>query len=241
MCGRYVVPGENAIEEYWATSFRCGGGRFLPRHNVAPTTQVPMVVRAPDGPRELRMARWGLIPDWWKKDKPPALSFNARAEEVEQKPMWKTAYRTRRCLMPAQGWYEWNENEPVVGASGRKTNQPYYISCPREKCVAFAGLWSLWEGAGAGEEPILSCALLSKAAAPSIAHIHPRMPVVLRPEDAGAWLDPVTPVSECIRLVAEARQDMEGYPVSSRVNHVREDDPALMEKVRITNRQLELL
>ena len=241
MCGRYVVPGEEAMKEYCSTSFRCGGARILPRFNVAPTTQVPMVVRAQDGARELRMARWGLIPDWWKKDKPPALSFNVRSEEAAEKPMWKAAYRARRCLMPAQGWYEWNENEPVFGASGNKTNQPYYISCPHAKCMVFAGLWAMWEGAGAGEGPILSCALLSKAAAPSMAYIHHRMPVVLRPEDAGAWLDPKTPISECTRLVAEARQDFVGHPVCSRVNSVRQDDAGLMEEVRISSRQMELL
>ena len=239
MCGRYVVPGEEAIEEYWATSFRCGGGRVLPRYNVAPTTQVPMVVRAPDGTRELQMARWGLIPDWWKNEKPPALTFNARSEEAAEKPMWKTSWRARRCLMPARGWYEWNENELIRGVSGRKANQPYYIFCPQAKCIAFAGLWSMWERSGG--EPVLSCALLSKAAAPGISSIHHRMPVVLRPEDADVWLDPMTPVSECVRLMAEARQDFAGHPVCSRVNSVQQDDAGLMEEVRISSRQMELL
>ena len=239
MCGRYVLPDEDDLGEVGSTSIRCGGRRVLPRFNVAPTTQVPIVVQAQDGACELRMARWGLIPDWWKKEKPPVLTFNARSEEVAEKPMWKKSFHAQRCLMLARGWFEWNENEPIQWVSGRKTNQPYYIFCPQEKCITFAGLWSMWERSGA--EPILSCALLSKAAAPSISFIHHRMPVVLRPEFADLWLDPKTPISECTRLVAEARQDFVGHPISPRVNSVRQDDAGLMEKVQAASRQMELL
>ena len=117
MCGRYVLPDEDDLGEVGATSTQCEGGRVLPRFNVAPTTQVPIVVRAQAGARELRVARWGLIPDWWEKEKLPILTFNARSEEAAEKPMWKKSFRAQRCLMPARGWFEWNENEPIQGVS----------------------------------------------------------------------------------------------------------------------------
>lgn len=227
MCGRYVSPDEAALERFWQIDRRNWTGWINAHFNVAPTTLVPVLLRDEDGALVLTCARWGLIPSWWKKPLPPTLTFNARSEEAAQKPTWRTSMRGMRCLMPAVGWYEWNEKEWVTGASGRKVKQPYYIASPNSDVIAFAGLWALWQRPDAGT--VMSCALLSREAAPAIAHIHHRMPVVLSPDQFDAWLDPATPVSELERLIANARTDFTGYPVSTRVNNTRNDSPELLE------------
>lgn len=140
--------------------------------------------------QELNGAKWGLPLHWWKKDVPPSLTFNARSEEAAEKPTWRHSLRGMRCLMPARGWYEWNENEQVRSEAGRKVKQPYFISLPDADFMAFAGLWAVWQGQDGSQIP--SYALLSKTAAPSIAHIHDRMPDVLKPDHLAAWLDPKT-------------------------------------------------
>jgi putative SOS response-associated peptidase YedK len=231
MCGRYVSPDEAAMERSWRISRRNGADWFAPRFNVAPSTRVPIIRQATGGGLELDAARWGLIPGWWKNDALPNLTFNARSEEAADKPTWRQGLRSMRCLMPAHGWYEWNEQEPAVSESGRKGKQPYFISCPSSEVIAFAGLWSLWRGPTPDAAPVLSCALLSRAAAPSIAAIHHRMPVVLAPEQQAAWLDPASSPQTVAQLIASARVDFEGYPVSTRVGNTRNDGPELLERI----------
>jgi putative SOS response-associated peptidase YedK len=226
MCGRYVMPDDEAIGEYWAISCRIWLPTLLPRFNVAPTAQVPLLVRNGAGALEPRTARWGLIPSWWHKDKPPASTFNARSEDAAQKPTWRDSLKSARGLMPARGWYEWNPNEPALDAAGREGKQPYFLFCPQDPVIAFAALWSLWERPGAA--PVLSCALLSRKAAPAIAAIHPRMPAVLKPEHFSRWLDPATPPETVLALIADARQDLAAHPVGPRVNDARNDGPELM-------------
>jgi len=229
MCGRYVSPDAAALERMWQIDRRNGPDWIKPHFNVAPTAIVPVLLRAEDGALVLTGARWGLIPAWWKKPLPPTLTFNARSEEAASKPTWRQSLRSMRCLMPALGWYEWNPHELTVGASGRKVKQPYYIAAPDSEVIAFAGLWALWDRPEA--ETVMSCALLSKAAAPAIAQIHPRMPVVLRPEQFAAWLDPATPASDVERLIVEARTDFSAYPVSTQVNSTRNDSPELLKRL----------
>ena len=227
MCGRYVMPDDDAIGEYWAISCRAWLPTILPRFNVAPAAQVPIVVRRPDGALESRIARWGLIPRWWKTDAPPARTFNARSEDAAHKPAWRDSLRSSRCLMPARGWYEWNANEPARSESGRAGGQPYFLFCPGEKIIAFAGIWSVWERPGSA--PVASCALLTRKAAPGLSAIHPRMPVVLRPERQAAWLDPAATADGIQALLAGAREDVSCHPVSTRVNDARNDFPELMD------------
>ena len=229
MCGRYAMPDDEAIGEYWAVSCRIWLSAAMPRFNVAPTAQVPILVRGPGGAPEPKVARWGLIPPWWSQDAPPSRTFNARSEDAARKPLWREGLRRSRCLMPARGWYEWNADEPVPGAAGRMGKQPYFIHCPGEKVIAFAGLWAARERPGGESET--SCALLTAKAAPGIAFIHPRMPVVLKPEHQAAWLDPATTPDRVQAILADARQDPAGYPVGTRVNDVRNDFPELLDKV----------
>lgn len=205
---------------------RCGCDDWKPTFNAAPTTAVPIILPATDGALELQTARWGLVPPWWNQDKPPAQTFNARAEEAARKPVWRDSLRTARGLMPARGWYEWNRRESVPDGTGREVPQPYFLFRPGEPVFAFAGLWSRWERPGAA--PVLSCALLTTRAAPGIARIHPRMPVVLKPEFEERWLDPATAPEAVQALIAGACADLQARPVGARVNDARNDGPDLM-------------
>lgn len=223
MCGRYVLPEDEALRAFGPFPGGCCRCAFRPRFNVPPTAQVPIVVAVPAG-RQLRSARWGLVPGWWTKETPPPRAFNARAEDAAEKPFWRDAWRTGRCLLPARGWYEWR-----AGETPRAAKQPFFIACPAAPVFAFAGLWSLRETPGA--ESAASCAVLTKDAAPSLAFIHPRMPVVLTPEQIAAWLDPATPVADLAGLVAAARADFAAVPVGPRVNDVRNDDAGLLERM----------
>lgn len=236
MCGRYVSPDESVIERLWKIDRR-NSDPFSTRYNVAPTTQVPVILQAQNGSSELHSVRWGLIPHWWKRPQLPSLSFNARSEEAASKPMWRDSLKHRRCLMPALGWYEWNENEQVRSTSGKLVNQPYYLFSPASEALAIAGLWSVFEPEEA-THAILSCALMTKEAAPSIAQVHHRMPVILQPEHEAAWLDPATPAPDIADIIAAARVDFESYRVSTRVNNARTDTPDLLNRIDDSNPQL---
>jgi putative SOS response-associated peptidase YedK len=144
MCGRYVSPDTAAIERAWHIG-RHNNNPFRRRFNVLPTTQVPILRRAADVDElELTEARWGLIPHWWSKPKPPPSTINARSEEAAGKPMWRFPYREARCLIPAVGWYEWKPMERTDPATGEvKTyKQPFYLRVDRQGPVCFAGLMS---------------------------------------------------------------------------------------------------
>jgi putative SOS response-associated peptidase YedK len=133
-----------------------------------------------------------------------------------------------RCLMPARGWYEWNENEQVRNEGGRKVKQPYFISAAGLEVIVFAGLWATWQAPDGSQ--VLSCALMSKTAAPSIAHIHDRMPVVLKPEHFASWLlDPKTQRQDVQESLSAALSDFVGYPVDTKVNSTRNHFPELLE------------
>lgn len=225
MCGRFALPDEAAVSGVLNID-RWNWHWPEPRFNVAPTTQVPIIIKTDDGLLELNGARWGLIPHWWKKEAPPSLTVNARSEEAAEKPTWRHSMRRLRCLMPARGWYEWNEKELVTSDSGRQVKQPYYICAPNTEAIAFAGLWAVWTGQDGTQ--VLSCALLSMEAAPAIVHIHDRMPVVLKPEHFDVWLDPNTPEQAVQEIIADSRNEFDSYPVSIRVNNTRNDFPELL-------------
>ena len=208
----------------------CGcNADWKPSHNVAPTALVPIIIQTRDGTLELQSARWGLVPPWWTKAKPPALTFNARAEDAADKPTWRDSLRGLRCLMPARGWYEWNRKEPVLDSTGRETGQPYFIFSPSAPVLSFAGLWSPWARSGAAPQP--TCAVLTRTAAPDIAFIHPRMPVVLKPANAERWLDPATPLETLVQLIEDAEMELAAHPVSTRVNNIRNDSLDLLHRI----------
>ena len=226
MCGRFSPPDEAAVSKILKID-RWNWLWLQPRYNVIPTTRVPFVVKAEEGLVELNGARGGLIPHWWKKEAPPSLAFNARSEKAAEKPTWRHSLRRLRCLMPARGWYEWNEKELVRSNSGRQVKQPYYICAPNAEGIAFAGLWAVWKGQDGTQVP--SCALLSKAAAPGIVHIQDCMPVVLKPEHFDAWLASNTPGTTVREIIADSQSEFDNYPVSTKVNNARNDFADLLE------------
>jgi len=178
---------------------------------------------------ELDGARWGMIPHWWKEVEPPAFSFNARSEEAAGKPMWRQNFKSMRCVMPVQGWYEWCATEQIRNASGRLVKQPYYISCLDAEVLPFAGLWSTWTSPNG--HTLLSCAILTKDASSSISFIHDRMPAVLQAEDIIFWLDGGTQSSDAAAILSRSREDFTGYRVGTKVNNTRNDFPELLEPI----------
>lgn len=215
MCGRFTQA--YSWDEVWHFLNLIGAPQnLMPRYNIAPTQEASVMRAGPKG-RALSALRWGLIPSWAKDMKLAAKMINARAETVAEKPAFRAAYRARRCLVPADGFYEWR----TMG--GRK--QPYRIVSARVPLFAFAGLWERWEHGPEG--PVESFAIVTTAANARLAPIHSRMPVILDPSDFDAWLDPNHPANESGALLKPASDDaVEAYPVSTHVNNVRNIDEA---------------
>ncbi|MDO8838670.1 MAG: SOS response-associated peptidase [Parvibaculum sp.] len=221
MCGRYTIT---APPDVMRELFGFGEQpNFPPRHNIAPTQPVPIVFR--DGAqRHFLLVRWGLIPSW-AKEVPASLLINARAETIAEKPSFRAAFRHRRALMPADGFYEWK-------AEGKGVKQPYVIRRRDRAPFAMAALWETWATAEGSE--IDSCAVVTCEANATLAPIHHRMPVILDEKDWDAWLDPATPLKEAQALLRPAPDDLlDATPVSTRINRVANDDPSLLEPATI--------
>jgi putative SOS response-associated peptidase YedK len=187
---------------------------------VAPTQEVATVVEGGEG-RRLEMSRWGLIPAWADDPGIGARMINARSETVAEKPSFKKAFKQRRCLIPADGFYEWRKE------NGGK--QPYYIRTQSGRPFAFAGLWESWSRNGEG---IQSCTILTTGANDFLQEIHHRMPVILPPEVYDLWLDPgIREPDQLLPLLAQyPGEDMEAYPVSRRVNSPSNNEPGCIER-----------
>jgi putative SOS response-associated peptidase YedK len=229
MCGRYVSPDTAAIERAWQIA-RSGSELFPRRFNVAPTMSVPILRRARDSAGlELASARWAFVPAWWRKPKPPAHSFNARSEDATRNSLWRDAYFAARCLVPAEGWYEWQAAERADPQTGeiKPCRQPHYIFRPDRKLFCFAGLMAL--SRPAKETPVLTCAILTRRAAPALATIHDRMPVVVPEEAFERWVDPALHDPVAIgTMLARAETEFACYTVSPRLNTAKEDDERLV-------------
>ena len=175
MCGRFVSPEEATIERYWYLGRH--NFKLLPRRfNVFPTDTIAFLRRPSNsGELELAAGRWGLVPHWWKEAKPPKTSFIARVEEAAGKPMWRDAWSRARCLIPAEGWYEWQAVERVDPATGeiKRAKQPHFIRHADGRGICFAGLMSYWKNPETGEA-LRSCAILTASAAGPLAEIHDR-------------------------------------------------------------------
>jgi putative SOS response-associated peptidase YedK len=178
MCGRYAISTSRLARIENALGIELP--EVQPHYNIAPTQTVPVVRTNEVGGYELVNMRWGLIPGWSKEPRTSYATFNARAETVAEKPAFRAAYRSRRCLVPASGFYEWRDEQ------GRK--QPWYFSAADGQELAFAGLWEEWHGPDA--PPVLSCTVIVGTAHKVVEPIHDRMVVILDPEDYATWLDP---------------------------------------------------
>ena len=214
MCGRFSlgVPTEALQEQFQLF----GGPVVVPRYNIAPTQPVAAVRMAAGGERELVMLRWGLIPSWAKDMAMGARMINARAETVAEKPSFRSALKSRRCLIAADGFYEWRKEE-----NGK---QPYFIRLRGGVPFAFAGLWETWKGP---EGPIESCPVITTEANEMMRELHHRMPVILPPEDYSQWLKPDETDREVLLglLRPFASGELEALRVSTHVNSPAHDDP----------------
>jgi putative SOS response-associated peptidase YedK len=230
MCGRYVIF---STPEAIRALFRYGEQpNFPPRYNVAPTQPIP-VVRLVDGNRSFALMRWGLLPSWVDDPKTFPLLINARGESVLDKPAFRNSMRRRRCLIPTDGFYEWQAGAPGA-PSGPK--QPYFVRARTSgggaaPPLAFAGLWETWTGPN-GEE-LDTAAIVTTDANRTLAGIHPRMPVFLRPEAFDLWLDcDVVPAEEAAMLIKPADEELlEACPISFDVNRVANDSATLIAPV----------
>jgi putative SOS response-associated peptidase YedK len=212
MCGRYTLATPlSMLAEHFAVHARLNLG---PRYNIAPTQRSP-VVRVGAGGRELTPLRWGFIPSWAKDPAIGARMINARAESVAEKAAFRRAFAKRRCLVPADGFYEWRKD-------GRR-KQPYYIRRRDGAPFAFAGLWDRWADRASGEV-LETFTIVTTTPNELVAPIHNRMPVILSPEAYGRWLDPEQPgAPELLTPVSD--DELEAFPVSSFVNSPAHDDP----------------
>lgn len=241
MCGRYAVTTDPALlaAEIDAVDETEGTELDVPGYNVAPTTNVVAVVarhsrEQPDdaASRRLRAMRWGLLPSWQKTLSGPPL-FNARAESVAEKPAFRTALKNKRCLIPMDGWYEWQLLEdPEVVRKPRK--QPMYLTPADGTRMYIAGLWSVWrpQGAGLDVPPTLSATVITTDAVGPLRAVHDRMPLVLTPDAFDDWLNPDGPVDPGLLLPPglEVAERIEIRPVSALVNTVKNDGPQLIER-----------
>ncbi len=231
MCGRFTL---RAPAHALAAAFKVAiAANLAPRYNIAPTQPVAVVRTAPAPAgkrvRAFALLRWGLIPAWAKDAAIGARLINARAETLAEKPAFRAAYRARRCLVLADGFYEWQRT-----TGGGK--QPWFIRRADDAPFAFAGLWEVWRG-GAGEA-VESCAIVTTGANARLAAIHDRMPAILTPEAADLWLAPDQPPARLAELLRPAPEEaLVAHPVDRRVNSPANDDPACIAPLAPLNRR----
>ena len=219
MCGRFtlrVSPAE--LVEAFALVREPD---LAPRYNIAPTQSVA-VVRPDTGGRQLSFLHWGLVPSWSKDRSGAARMINARGETAATKPSFRAAFQRRRCLVPADGFYEWKK-------TGGKTKQPYCMTLRRGGPFAFAGLWDTWKGNG--EEPLESCTIITGEPNELVRAIHDRMPVIIPEEEYDTWLDPQQKDVDTLQrlLVPYPAEEMRAVAVRTVVNNPRVDSPECVE------------
>ncbi|HXI08941.1 MAG TPA: SOS response-associated peptidase [Bradyrhizobium sp.] len=226
MCGRFVITcPPAAIRQVFGYAEQ---PNFPPRYNVAPTQPVPVVI-LDQGARHFRLMRWGLIPSWVKDPRKFTLLINARSEGVQEKPAFKNAIRRRRCLVPADGYYEWHVSE------GRK--RPYFIYRADRRPIGLAGLAETWVGPN-GEE-VDTVAIVTAAASPDLAVLHHRVPVTIAEDAFDRWLDCSSDSAEGVMdlLTGPEEGEFGWHEVSTRVNSADNDDAQLV--LPITDEQRE--
>ena len=226
MCGRYVVEGVQELSERF--QLRDVRLRLDPTFNAAPTELLPVIVEDDAGERQLKLMRWGLVPRWSRPGGKSVQPINARAETLRDKPMFKPLLGKKRCIVPANGFYEWRRE------GGAK--QPYFLTTNDHRLFGFAGLYDDTTGDAADGPPngaAGSYTIITTNAHANVSFIHDRMPVILRPEHEADWLShDVTAPEEIEQLLAPIpAEELDAYPVSKAVNNVRNNRPDLVEPV----------
>jgi putative SOS response-associated peptidase YedK len=225
MCGRFtrMYSWRELVALYRLTD-KAPPSNLQPRYNICPTTQVDAVLFR-DGKRTLQSMRWGLIPNWWSKPlkEMKLATFNARAETVGEKPMFRSAFKRNRCLMPASGYYEWHDTP-----AGK---QPYYFSRRDGQVMTIAGLWDEWTDMASGEK-LKSCCIVITEPNKFVAEVHDRMPVILEEKNFEQWTD--GDVKDAAKLMKPADEKLlQKWPISKRMNSSRADgdDDTLIEQI----------
>lgn len=218
MCGRIVLkaPARQVAQEFDLATV----ADFAPRYNIAPTQPVAAVLAGADGRRVLRRMQWGLIPPWSRDPRDGGRMFNARSETVAEKPAFREAFATRRCLVPVDGFYEWRRHG--------QERQPFYFTEADGRLLALAGVWARWEYPGG--ETIESCSVLTTTANALMSPIHHRMPVIIPPDARQPWL--TTPAAAATQLMSLLAPSPAGllrmHAVAPAVNRVGHDGPELI-------------
>lgn len=214
MCGRFVqFSSLRTLEKYF--NIQTAPDNIVPSYNIAPTQQVLAIVRSDD--YQLQKFYWGLVPSWAQNLSGASRLINARVETLATKPSFRAAFKRRRCLILADGFYEWK------GEKGHK--QPWFIALPSDQPLAFAGLWEIWKDRQAppDQSDYRSCTIITTEASESLRDIHHRMPVILKPEAYEKWLDPQNQDVHQIESILQTNivREFKRYPVSKRINRIQ--------------------
>ncbi len=231
MCGRYTLT--NVAPNLLLSMFGISDleiPELSPRFNIAPTQNAPVVrVMAPDTPRKLDMLRWGLVPSWAADINIGSRMINARSETVAEKPAYRSSFKSKRCIIPADGFFEWKK------IAGKK--QPYWIHRGDNALMGFAGLWARWKGVGSDGQIVEldTFTLLTTDPHPIVAPIHDRMPAILSPEAYATWLDPKEHRPEVLLPLIHHRngEDLVTTPVAPRVNNPYNEGPANIQPANV--------
>lgn len=231
MCGRFTLRSIDRLKEKLKTLNWPEVSRLpllAPRYNIAPSQELMTIIQSGNGPA-FEVMIWGLIPSWSRE---PAGLINARAETLEKKPSFSESFTKRRCLILADGFYEWRRNG--------KTRQPYYFQMKDEAPFAFAGLWDRWRNPNDETSSVprsaalTTCSIITTTPNELLATIHDRMPVILTPENYDQWLSQEARPDELSELLAPfPTSEMKGFSVSSEVNHAGAEGPQLVEQVEV--------
>lgn len=243
MCGRYASSRrpEDLVEEFEIDKVEVAEP-LPPDYNVAPTKQVYAVVQRPADPRDeqgrserqLRSVKWGLVPFWAKDPSVGNKMINARMETVHEKPAYRRPFASRRCLLPADGYFEWYATEQRTKA-GKPVKQPFFIHPADGGALAMAGLYEIWRDPTRDEDDpqrfLWSCTVITTSAEDSVGHIHDRMPLMVERDRWASWLDPAVDDPDTLKqlLVPAAQGRLDAYPVSTAVNSVRNNGPELLD------------
>ena len=215
MCGRFTLRTSRRISEIGSD---LPPGTLVPRYNIAPSQEILAEIGSEDERRVIALV-WGLVPHWSGE---PKGIINARSETLQSKPSFSESFQRRRCLIPADGFYEWKRRG--------KSKQPYYFQLQDESQFAFAGIWDEWKKGG---DSITSCAIITTTPNELLATIHDRMPVMLTPDAQSKWLRDSGPEELMDLLVPFPADAMKSFPVSKQVNHAQIDEPSLVEQVEL--------
>ena len=226
MCGRFVQASSPALLLAQFGAIEVVTDLADPDYNVTPRREVTVVLNTVEGERVIDRLRWGLVPRWAKDKAIGDRLINARSETVKEKPSFKSAYASRRCIIPVDGFYEWR------AIDGQRTKQPVFIHANTGQPIAVAGIWESWRDPADGNDaiaPLRTCAILTTEANAMIEPIHNRMPVILDEQDWDAWLGASTAMDELDALLAPAPDDVVAWhEVSTAVNNTRNNDSSLM-------------